>query len=73
MAAYSSFHILAPSARSQRASVFATLCGVQRRSTQFAATVARVAIVAGEIALFLWAVLAFAFWLLILVGVFSPR
>ncbi len=70
MAAFSKFPLFVPGTRSQGASVFSTRRRIERRSTLFAATAARVAAVAGEIVLFLWMVLPLAFSLLVMAGFF---
>jgi hypothetical protein len=70
MAAFSSFHSFVPGAPSQRASGVSTPRVTQGRVTNFAETARQVIAAAGEIALFLWTVLALAFSLLVMAGFF---
>jgi hypothetical protein len=69
MAAFSNLHLFLPGALSRRASVLLSRRGTGRRSNHFAAAV-RLAVAAGEIGLFVWMVLALAFWLLVMAGFF---
>jgi hypothetical protein len=70
MAAFSSFHSFVPGAPSRRTSVASTPRVTQGRVTNFAETARQVIAAAGEIALFLWTVLALAFSLLVMAGFF---
>jgi hypothetical protein len=70
MAAFSSFHGFVPGAPSPRASVVSTPSVTQGRVTNFADTARQVIVAAGEIALFLWTVLALAFSLLVMADFF---
>jgi hypothetical protein len=70
MAAFSSFHGFVPGAPLQRTSVVSTPRATQRRVTHFAETARQAIVAAGEIALFLWTVLALAFSLLVMAGFF---
>ncbi len=70
MAAFSGFHGFVRGAPSQRASgVFAPRV-TRDRATNFAEAARRVIVAAGEIALFLWMVLALAFSVLMMAGFF---
>jgi hypothetical protein len=60
MAAFTGFNFVVPMLTFNRASVFAASRGIQRRSSLFAMTAARVVAAAGEAALFLWMVFAVA-------------
>ena len=60
MAAFSGLHFFVPTVTFNRASAFAALRGVERRSSRCAMTAARVVAAAGEVMLFLWMVIAVA-------------
>jgi hypothetical protein len=70
MAAFSSFHGFVRGAPSQRASGVSTPRVTQGRTANLAEAARRVIVAAGEIALFLWTVLALAFLLLVMAGFF---
>ena len=70
MAAYLIFHLFIPGALSQRASAFTKQRGIERRSSRFASAAGRAAVAVGEFGLFIWTVLALAFWLLVITGLF---
>jgi hypothetical protein len=60
MAVFSGFHFFVPTVTFNRASAFAASRGVQRRSSRFVMTAARLVAGAGEVMLFLWMVIAVA-------------